>query len=103
MERDDLKKKKKKRNNVFGVKKMAVTHQEWAFTWLLSLRQRGDEEEDRAGDEQTGDEQHREREQRLVHGLASAEPVTRHAAYPGTLLRGPLDVYLRTSRHRCPG
>lgn len=62
---------------------------------MLSLGQRGDEEEDRAGDEQAGDEQHREREQRLVHGLTSSEPVTWHAAYPGTLLRGPLHVHLR--------
>lgn len=73
---------------------MAVTHHRYAFTRLLPLRQRGDEEEDRTGDEQTGDKQHREREQRLVHGLTSTKPVTRHAAYPSTLLRGSLDMYL---------
>lgn len=81
------------------VKGMTVTHQRHAFTWLLPLGQRGDEEEDRAGDEQAGDEQHREREQRLVHGLAAAQPVTRHAANPGTLLRGSLDVHLNRERN----
>lgn len=79
-----------------GLKRTVVAHQRQAFTRLLSLGQRGDEEEDRTGDEQAGDEQHREREQRLVHGLTSSEPVTWHAAYPGTLLRGPLHVHLRT-------
>lgn len=80
------------------VKRERVTHQGCAFAGLLSVGQRGDEEEDRAGDEQAGDQKHGEREQRLVHGLASPQPVARHAAYPGALLRGPLDVYLRMQR-----